>query len=72
MKTYKLPSLSSKSSKEDRAKLVTALEAVHGVHKAILHTDTNSFEIEAQPKQEPKQAELMSAASRAGFEGQSN
>lgn len=72
MKSYKLPDLSSKSSKDDRAKLVTALEAVQGVRKAILHTDKNSFEIEAEPKHEPKQEELMAAAATAGFPGKAN
>lgn len=72
MKTYNLPTLSPKTSKEEQAKLVAALESVQGVQKAILHTDRNSFEIEPKPKQQPKHAELMSAASKAGFAAKAN
>ena len=67
MKSYNVPHLSTKTSKEDRARLVTAVEEVHGVKKVILHADSNSFQIETEVKQHPTLEDIVSAASSAGF-----
>lgn len=67
MKTYKVPRLTNKTPIADQNKLTSALRAVAGVEKATLDAAGSSFEIRAQNNHEPKRAEIVAAASDAGF-----
>ena len=67
MKTYKVPGLNLQTPQEAKAKLVTALKAVHGVERATLNPSASEFRIEARPRDEPTEADIAAAASSAGF-----
>lgn len=67
MQTYKIPTLTSTTPKDDQTKLLSAIRGVRGVQSAELHPDRHELAIEVKAQQEPKRTEIEAAASGAGF-----
>jgi len=67
MQTYKIPTLTSTTPKNDQTKLLSAIKGVKGVQTAELHPDKHELAITVKAQQEPKRNDIEAAAKGAGF-----
>jgi hypothetical protein len=67
MHRYKVPNLTADTPQPERTRLLTALRGVHGVEGAMLIPESSEFTVSGRAQQQPKRAEVESAASKAGF-----
>ena len=67
MKKYQIPTLNPQTPKADQSKIVSAIENISGVSKAVLHLGSHEIEVSGRDQNEPKREDVASAASKIGF-----
>lgn len=67
MKKYTVSNLNAKTPQDEQTKLLSAIKGVKGVASAQLYPGSSEFGLTAREKESPKQEDLASAVSKAGF-----